>query len=65
VFLEGVAGYAGQRNAAPSVARCLAARQPDRELLGDRLRVLLERLEERPDLVEEYCPGGSWALSSA
>src|SRR5215218_9953788 len=41
----------GQRDAA--LAGRLAARQPDRERLRDPLGVLLESLEERPDLVQE------------
>src|SRR5215213_6626569 len=41
----------GQRDAA--LAGRLAARQPDRERLRDPLGVLLEGLEERPDLVQE------------
>src|SRR5215210_194526 len=41
----------GQRDAA--LAGRLAARQPNRERLRDPLRVLLESLEERPDLVQE------------
>src|SRR5215203_4000748 len=41
----------GQRNTA--LAGRLAARQPDRERLRDPLGVLLEGLEERPDLVQE------------
>src|SRR5215208_39300 len=41
----------GQRDAA--LAGRLAARQPNRERLRDPLGVLLEGLEERPDLVQE------------
>src|ERR687889_2425597 len=41
----------GQRDA--TLAGRLAARQPDRERLRDPLGVLLEGLEERPDLVQE------------
>ena len=51
MLLQGVAWHPGQRDAA--LAGRLAARQPDRERLRDPLRVLLEGLEERPDLVEE------------
>src|SRR5215218_2182076 len=51
MLLEGVPRDPGQRDAA--LAGGLAARQPDRERLRDPLRVLLEGLEERPDLVEE------------
>jgi hypothetical protein len=51
MLLEGVSWDPGQRDA--SLAGRLAARQPDRERLRDPLRVLLEGLEERPDLVEE------------
>src|ERR671911_466243 len=36
-----------------ALAGRLAARQPDRERLRDPLRILLEGLEERPDLVQE------------
>src|SRR5215218_4182385 len=48
---QGVSWDPGQRDAA--LAGRLAARQPDRERLRDPLRILLEGLEERPDLVEE------------
>src|SRR5215216_1930325 len=51
MLLKGVSWDAGQRDAA--LAGRLAARQPDRERLRDPLRVLLEGLEERPDLVQE------------
>ena len=51
MLLEGVSWDPGQRDAA--LAGRLAARQPDRERLRDPLRVLLEGLEERPDLVQE------------
>src|SRR5918997_5880587 len=51
MLLQGVPGDPRQRDAA--LAGRLAARQPDRERLRDPLRVLLEGLEERPDLVEE------------
>src|SRR5215213_3554535 len=48
---QGVSWDPGQGDAA--LAGRLAARQPDRERLRDPLRVLLEGLEERSDLVEE------------
>jgi len=51
MLLKGVSRDPGQRDAA--LAGRLAARQPDRERLRDPLRVLLEGLEERPNLVEE------------
>src|SRR5215207_8770333 len=51
MLLEGVSWDPGQRDAA--LAGRLAASQPDRERLRDPLRVLLEGLEERPDLVQE------------
>ena len=54
VFLQGVARHPGQRDATPSVARSLAARQADRERLGDLLCILLKGLEERTDLIKEY-----------
>jgi hypothetical protein len=54
VFLDGVPWHAGERDAA--LACGLAARQPNRERLRDGLRILLEGLEERPDLVEEDSP---------
>ena len=51
MLLQGVPWNTGQRDAA--LAGRLAARQPDRERLRDPLGVLLEGLEERPDLVQE------------
>src|SRR5215211_5439332 len=51
MLLERVSWHPSQRDTA--LAGRLAARQPDRERLRDPLRVLLEGLEERPDLVEE------------
>src|SRR5687768_735425 len=51
MLLDGVAWHTGEGDAA--LACRLAARQTDRERLRDLLRVLLEGLEERPDLVEE------------
>src|ERR687889_582768 len=51
MLLKGVTWNPGQRDTA--LTGRLAARQPDRERLRDLLRVLLEGLEERPDLVEE------------
>src|SRR5215211_5630813 len=51
MLLQGVSWNPGQRDAA--LACRLAARQPDRERLRDPLGILLEGLEERPDLVQE------------
>src|SRR5918997_217213 len=53
MLLQRVVRHPGQGHAPPSVARRLPARQADGEGLGDLFRVLLERLEERPHLVEE------------
>src|SRR5215211_1706396 len=51
MLLQGMPWNTGQRDTA--LAGRLAARQPDRERLRDPLGVLLEGLEERPDLVQE------------
>src|SRR3712207_6709368 len=58
VLLQRMPRHPGERDA--TFARGLAASQPDRELPRNGLRVLLERLEEGPDLVEE--DGPRWKL---
>ena len=54
VLLERVSGDAGKGDSTAIVPRRFPARQADGEGLRDLFRVLLERLEERADLVEEY-----------